>query len=138
VRKVYFAALVAIGALSGGCSSDPHFDHLFYSNVSSAPGRVSLRPRSIEIDRGLAVSAQVYIIGDDGAPMASPSFQSSDTTIFEVDLGPDSGQFVFYGVEVGAAEMDVFSEYGFEATLPVTVLAASAASAAGAPAAPGQ
>ena len=107
-----------------GCADDPTFEHLSFRRVSSAPGLATLRPREIDIEQGIAVKARVSAIGSDGEAMDLLELQSSDSRIFRVDLGPSLGEFVFYGVSRGTAELDVFTNNGvFRASLPVTVFA---------------
>lgn len=105
---------------SFGCS-DPKFDHLQYSNVSDAPGTADLRPREIQIAKGIAVRASVSAIDDNGDTMDLRALTSSRSQIFRIDLGPAAGQFVFSGVEVGTAELDVDAE-GRVTSLPVEVV----------------
>jgi hypothetical protein len=115
------AGLASILALAG-CSDDPKFDHLHFRNVSSAPGTASLRPTGVRLEAGIAVKARVSAIGDDGEALGLLELQSSDTSVFVVDLGPRLGEFVFYGVEEGSAELDVYAERIFQDSLPVSVI----------------
>ena len=117
--------LALVSALTLGCHeerSSSTFANLHYRRVSSAPGTVSLRPLEIEIERGLAVRARVSAIGADGEPMDVLELRSSDTSIFVIDLGPELGEYVFYGARAGSAEVDVYSDRKFQASIPATVL----------------
>jgi hypothetical protein len=116
------AAGLACACALTACSDDPSFDHLHFRNVSSAPGTASLRPTALRLETGIAVKARVSAIGDDGEPLGQLELQSSDTSIFVVDLGPRLGEYVFYGVEEGSAELDVYAERIFQDSLPVTVI----------------
>ena len=117
-------ALLALAAV--GCvPAEPEpgaFAHLHYRNVSTAPGSVRLRPLEIEIEQGLAVRARVSAIDDNGEPLPLVDLRSSDPSVFVVELGPMLGEYVFYGVQPGEVEMDIYSDMHFEASVPVTVV----------------
>jgi hypothetical protein len=118
-------ACVLAASLELGCTderNDAPFEHLFYRNVSSAPGTVSLRPNEIRIERGLAVRARVTAMGSNGEPLDLLDLSSSDPETFVVDLGPRLGEFVFHGVRPGNAEIDVFSDRNFKGSVPVEVI----------------
>jgi hypothetical protein len=104
-------------ALSQWACSDPSFDHLQYRNISSAPGTVNLKPREIQIEKGIAVRAAVSAVDDSGDGLSLSGLTSGDTRIFRVDPGPRAGEYVFSGVEVGTTELDVDSEVGLSALL---------------------
>lgn len=108
---------VSLMALGQWACSDPSFDHLQYRDVSSAPGVVNLRPREIQIEKGIAVRAAVFAIDDGGDNLALSGLTSGDTRIFRVDPGPRNGEYVFSGVEVGKTELDVDSDAGLSSLL---------------------
>jgi hypothetical protein len=114
-------AWVPAMALSQWACSDPSFDHLQYRNVSSAPGTVNLKPREIQIEKGIAVRAAVSAVDDGGEGLSLSGLTSGDTRIFRVDPGPRAGEYVFSGVEVGTTELEVDSELGLS-SLAVEVL----------------
>lgn len=114
-------ALCALALASSGCSS-PGFDHLAYRNISDAPGVARLGARQIQIEKGIAVKAGILAVADDGSLMGSLDLQSSDSQVFRVDPGPKEADFVFSGVDVGTADLEVWSEHDQVGTIPVEVL----------------
>ena len=123
MTRLSWALLLFSVTSLAGCSDDPQFDHLFFRNPSDPPGEINLRPNQIQIEQGIAVKVQVMAIDEDGRAMTPLELRTSDSSIFEADLGPTRGQWVFYGVEAGSAELDVYTDGRYEGTVPVEVLA---------------
>lgn len=118
------AAWFAGAGLLAGCAADrPVFDHLSFRAMSSAPGVVSLRPLEVRIEQGIAVKARVSALDRDGSPMPLLELFTSNGAVFEVADGPSPGDYVFFGVTPGKAEMDVYSDGRLATSLPVTVAA---------------
>jgi hypothetical protein len=122
MRSLLVLGFPLVGLLIGCGDDRPSFEHLFYRDVSDAPGDVNLRPREIQLEAGIAVKARVSAMDSEGQAMELLSLESSDPSVFDVELGPELGEFVFFGVSAGAAELDVFSRRHFEASLPVVVV----------------
>jgi hypothetical protein len=105
-----------------GCDNDK-FDHLEYHGISAPRGTLDLGPGSIRIARGTAVKAGVYGIDTDDDLIDGFDLESANSAVFRVDPGPNSGEWVFSGVEVGSTELDVTSDHRTVGSVPVDVVA---------------
>jgi hypothetical protein len=86
------------------------FEQLSYRRISSAPGYVSLGPRELILERGLAVRARVSALGDDGKPLPLLSLRSDDPAVFTIERGPRLGEYVFFGPRSGSTDVSVYSD----------------------------
>jgi hypothetical protein len=119
------ATCATLASLALGCQesrSNAPFDSLDFSNVSYAPGVVDLRPNEVQMERGMAVRARVSAIGTDGDPLDLLSLESTDTSVFSVDLGPELGEYVFYGTTSGQADLIVYSDRDEVGRVPVEIV----------------
>lgn len=120
MRRAGSLVLLACAALLG-CAED-HFDYLYFSGQSDPPGEASLRPRDIVLQEGIAIRARVIAVDENGDSMPRLELQSGTRSVFVVDLGPRRGEWVFYGVSAGDAELDVFADGRYQASVPVEVI----------------